>query len=1137
MVSFDIYDTLITRITYTPQGVFYLIQDMLKKYEYFNVRQEAIGHFAIIRIGAEKRAREIAKDLNKDEVTLKDIYNVLQSMTGFTDERIDFLIKKKIEVEKKSTIGIKKNIKVLKKYVNCGERVVLISDMYLDSVVLNKILTQVDPIFNDIPIYVSCEYGCTKTTGKLYLNVKENENVKFSEWIHYGDNQFSDVCVPQAMGIRAKNVKTVFIQYDKYISNKIDRYSLDYQLMMGAYKVGVAANSHNYTEQVGACVGGTILYPYVSWIITNCINRGIDRVYFIARDGYILKKIADIIIQRNGFHIQTKYIYGSRKAWRISENDKEKWDFLLEYIDQEIDMSNDHYAFVDINGTGYTFSIFVKAMNTIHQTTATIFYYGMNAIASYDNSNFIIYSSLKDAHYVELLCRAPEAAVCGYKKVDTTIMPQFIEKEQMRWKSTAVEAFNRGVEKFSDILSTLENELTYRIDGYELSNVGAESISLVRQPILDKYIGELPHTDSGNEEEEIFAPELRYKELKQIIIQSDLTAYNGNDLRISEYRTAEKIIQKVIDEKKKYLNEIKERYYAALLDGRIKGKKVIIYGAGAQGQKTVKEIMLKQELQIVCWVDINYKKYTKAIIPVHSPRDVLNYEYDNVLITLKNKELAQTAICILVEMGIPAKKIFSMGLQNFKIIFWGAGKKGIEKVHALDSFGITPVALCDNNANRIDKEVNNILVVGPNKINANITDYVILVTCKDSKSIQLQLEQMGADQKKVFFCDDIISYTTFLKKYSAQFFMLHVKKSIKTNELSKGIIFDMGNGMTLGGVEVWSCQNGTYLTSIGYNVQYLIPEVKEGLFSIDKDKLIVTGRLGRVCLEQIIYNILSGIMSLSSKSLFYVANFAGIIIEIVVALKQLSDEMDIKIIAVTHNDEIAYYQKYVKYKEQIEKILYISIKQKKIYENYGIEEKKLKYLQWKIPCEPVLRREWSSAAKPIRIGYAGRITIIQKRADLLITIAKKIKEIRIDFVMNIAGEGDYEEELIDQIEKNNLGDSVHFLGLMDRTQIDEFWLNQDIMIGCSEWEGRSISKVEAMAYGAVPIVTDTSGARDDIIHGENGYIVPIGDIESIIEYVDYLYKNRDKLRDMGEKAHNSIIKNMVSDEKIWKDVF
>ena len=101
----------------------------------------------------------------------------------------------------------------------------------------------------------------------------------------------------------------------------------------------------------------------------------------------------------------------------------------------------------------------------------------------------------------------------------------------------------------------------------------------------------------------------------------------------------------------------------------------------------------------------------------------------------------------------------------FKIIFWGAGKKGIEKVHALDSFGITPVALCDNNANRINKEVDNIPVVGPNKINANITDYVILVTCKDSKSIQLQLEQMGADQKKVFFCDDIISYT-FIFKFS-----------------------------------------------------------------------------------------------------------------------------------------------------------------------------------------------------------------------------------------------------------------------------------------------------------------------------------------------------------------------------------
>ncbi len=44
-------------------------------------------------------------------------------------------------------------------------------------------------------------------------------------------------------------------------------------------------------------------------------------MYFIARDGYILQKIADTIISQNNLDILTKYIYGSRKVWRIPSID------------------------------------------------------------------------------------------------------------------------------------------------------------------------------------------------------------------------------------------------------------------------------------------------------------------------------------------------------------------------------------------------------------------------------------------------------------------------------------------------------------------------------------------------------------------------------------------------------------------------------------------------------------------------------------------------------------------------------------------------------------------------------------------------------------------------------------------------
>ena len=57
--------------------------------------------------------------------------------------------------------------------------------------------------------------------------------------------------------------------------------------------------------------------------------REIHKVKLIARDGYIPKLITDIVIQKRGLDIKTKYLYGSRLAWRIpTENNYETFKKL-----------------------------------------------------------------------------------------------------------------------------------------------------------------------------------------------------------------------------------------------------------------------------------------------------------------------------------------------------------------------------------------------------------------------------------------------------------------------------------------------------------------------------------------------------------------------------------------------------------------------------------------------------------------------------------------------------------------------------------------------------------------------------------------------------------------------------------------
>ncbi len=76
--------------------------------------------------------------------------------------------------------------------------------------------------------------------------------------------------------------------------------------------------------KIGATLGGPILFPYVFWVIREAREQNMKNLYFVARDGYILKKIADIIIAENNYEIETHYIYGSRKAWRIASQESDE---------------------------------------------------------------------------------------------------------------------------------------------------------------------------------------------------------------------------------------------------------------------------------------------------------------------------------------------------------------------------------------------------------------------------------------------------------------------------------------------------------------------------------------------------------------------------------------------------------------------------------------------------------------------------------------------------------------------------------------------------------------------------------------------------------------------------------------------
>ncbi len=69
-------------------------------------------------------------------------------------------------------------------------------------------------------------------------------------------------------------------------------------------------------------------------------------------------------------------------------------------------------------------------------------------------------------------------------------------------------------------------------------------------------------------------------------------------------------------------------------------------------------------------------------------------------------------------------------------------------------------------------------------------------------------------------------------------------------------------------------------------------------------------------------------------------------------------------------------------------------------------------------------------------------------------------------------------------------------------------------------EGSAKVNYEAMACG-LPVIT-TPNAGSLVIDGVDGFVIPIRDVEAIIEKTRLLYENREMLKQMGESARKNI---------------
>jgi glycosyltransferase involved in cell wall biosynthesis len=120
--------------------------------------------------------------------------------------------------------------------------------------------------------------------------------------------------------------------------------------------------------------------------------------------------------------------------------------------------------------------------------------------------------------------------------------------------------------------------------------------------------------------------------------------------------------------------------------------------------------------------------------------------------------------------------------------------------------------------------------------------------------------------------------------------------------------------------------------------------------------------------------------------------------------------------------------------------------------------------------------------------FAGRLTA-QKEVGLAFEALSAVPEAHL----SIVGDGPDRVRLEQLMEELGLGDRVHFLGPLPRSEALGLMRAADVVILSSAWENFPHGVVEALAVGTPVVATRVGGVPEIVVDGENGLLVEPGD--------------------------------------------
>lgn len=321
LVSLDVFDTLVVRPFLSPDAARNCLARLVEV-------QLGVPDFVSLRARAEDRARVAA---DGRDPCLHEIYRAMAQLQADRALPTDAMLELEVATEARWLRPRTGVIDALS-FAARGKRLVALSDMYMDAATLAHVLPR-DAAQLPQAWYVSCETGWRKDRGDVWQALPRAVGVAPGRWLHVGDNERSDVQVPQWHGL----LTPVHVLRPAALLEVVPGLrALRPRSHDGAWQdalwLGLVANHFAdlanvdpsqlapgitlSPDSLGYCVLGPLVLDYLTWLRRIALERGARRVLFLSREGHLLQRAYEYLcaaIPTSGSPVG-EYFLASRQA-------------------------------------------------------------------------------------------------------------------------------------------------------------------------------------------------------------------------------------------------------------------------------------------------------------------------------------------------------------------------------------------------------------------------------------------------------------------------------------------------------------------------------------------------------------------------------------------------------------------------------------------------------------------------------------------------------------------------------------------------------------------------------------------------------------------------------------------------------